>query len=66
MIHKTILLPVEKAAILQQRAEEFGCTFLNVAVSSNNSARVSISGPDDKMVELFELIGEHIDGSEEN
>ena len=66
MIHQTILLPVEKAAILQQRAEEFGCTLLNVAVSANSSARVSVSGPDDKMIELFELIGEHIDGSKEN
>lgn len=66
MIHKAILLPVEKAAILQQRAEEFGCTLLNVAVSANRTARVSIKGPDDKMAELFELIGEHIDGSEKN
>lgn len=57
---------MEKAAILQKRAEEFGCTFLNVAVSVNRSAQVSISGPDNKMAELFELIGEHIDGSEEN
>lgn len=62
MIHKTILLPAEKAATIQQRAKEFDCVVLNVAVS----ARISVTGPDDKMVELFELVGEHIDGSEEN
>lgn len=66
MIHKTILLPVEKAATIQQRAKEFDCVVLNVALSANNSAQISVTGPDDKMVELFELIGEHIDGSEEN
>ena len=57
---------MEKAATIQKRAKEFDCVVLNVAVSANNSAQVSVTGPDDKMVELFELVGEHIDGSEEN
>lgn len=66
MIHKTILLPLEKAAIIQQRAEEFGCVVLNVAVAASDTAKLSVDGPDDQMAELFGLIGERIHGSEKN
>lgn len=66
MIIKTILLPVDKASIIQQRHAEFECTLSELAVASGNKAKVTVSGPNDKMAQLFELIGEHIDGSEEN
>lgn len=58
MIAKTVLLPVEKASKIQQTAGDYNCTVLNVAVSSNNNARVSVSGNDDDMAALFESIGE--------
>ena len=61
MIHKTVLLPIEKAAKVQQTAKDFNCVVLNVAVSSNNNARVSVSGDDDDMKALFESIGESVE-----
>ena len=61
MIHKTVLLPVEKASKMQQTAKDFNCVVLNVAVSSNNNARVSVTGDDDDMKALFESIGESVE-----
>jgi len=61
MIHKTVLLPVEKAAKIQDTAGDFNCTLLNVAVATNNHARVSVSGDDDDMKALFESIGETLE-----
>lgn len=61
MIHKTVLLPIEKAAKVQQTAKDFNCVVLNVAVSSNNNARVSVCGDDDDMKALFESIGESVE-----
>lgn len=60
MIHKTVLLPVEKAAKIQDNAKDFNCTLLNIAVATNNHARVSVSGDDDDMKALFESIGESL------
>lgn len=61
MIHKTVLLPVKKAAKMQQTAKDFNCVVLNVAVSSNNNARITVSGDDDDMKALFESIGESLE-----
>lgn len=61
MIYKTVLLPVEKAAKIQHTAENFNCKLLNLAVSANKHARVSVSGHDDDMKALFESIGETLE-----
>lgn len=61
MIHKTVLLPVEKAAKIQDTAENFNCKLLNVAVATNKHARVSVSGNDDDIKALFESIGETVE-----
>lgn len=61
MIHKTVLLPIEKAVKIQDTAGDFNCTLLNVAVATNNHARVSVSGDDDDMKALFESIGETVE-----
>ena len=60
MIRITTILPVEKAGIVQERCSEFECQLINIAVTSNSSARVTLSGPEDKMHELFELIDEEL------
>lgn len=66
MIIKTILLPADKASIIQQRHAEFECILSELAVASDNKAKVTVSGPDDKMAQLFELIGETIYGSKKD
>lgn len=66
MIIKTILLPIDKASTVQQRHAEFECTLSELAVASGNKAKVTVSGPDDKMAQLFELIGESIYGSKKD
>lgn len=60
MIIKTILLSVDKASTIQQRYAEFECTLSEFIVASGNKAKVTVSGPDDKMAQLFELIGEPV------
>lgn len=66
MVIKTILTPVDKASIIQQKHAEFECTLSELAVASGNKAKVTVSGPDDKMAKLFELIGESIHGSKKD
>lgn len=66
MIIKTIPLPIDKASIIQQRHVEFECTLSELAVASGNKAKVTVSGPNDKMAQLFELIGESIYGSKKD
>jgi len=61
MVHKTVLLPIEKAAQVQQTAKDFNCVVLNVAVSSNNNARISVTGEEEDMKALFESIGETLE-----
>ena len=61
MIHKTVLLPVEKAVKIQNTAKDFNCTVLNIAVAGQDTARVSVSGDDDDMKALFESIGETVE-----
>lgn len=66
MIIKTILLPIDKASIIQQKHAEFECTLSELAIASDNKAKVTVSGPDDRMAQLFELIGEPIYGSKKD
>lgn len=66
MIIKTILLLIDKASVIQQRHAEFECTLSELAVASGNKEKVTVSGPDDKMAQLFELIGESIYGSKKD
>lgn len=61
MIHKTVLLPVEKAAKLQKSAGDFNCVVLNVAVSWNNNIHISVAGNDDDVKALFESICESVE-----
>lgn len=61
MIHKTVLLPVEKASKIQNTAKDFNCVVLNIAVAGQDTARVSVSGDDDDMKALFESIGETVE-----
>lgn len=61
MIHKTVLLPVEKASKIQNTAKDFNCVVLNIAVAGQDTARVSVSGDDDDMKALFESIGESVE-----
>lgn len=64
MIRITIILPAEKAGIIQNRHADFDCTLQDVAVTSNLSAKVTLIGSKDKMKELFELIGEELPSEE--
>lgn len=61
MIHKTVLLPVEKVVKIQNTANDFNCTVLNIAVAGQDTARVSVSGDDDDMKALFESIDESVE-----
>ena len=61
MIHKNVLLPNEKAVKIQNTANDFNCTVLNIAVAGHDTARVSVSGDDDDMKALFESIGESVE-----
>ena len=61
MIHKTVLLPVEKVVKIQNTANDFNCAVLNIAVAGQDTARVSVSGDDDDMKALFESIGETVE-----
>ena len=66
MIIKTILIPTDKAAIIQQLYAEFECQLSEVAIASGNKAKVTVSGPDEKMAQLFDLIGENVYASKKN
>lgn len=66
MITKTILLPVDKAAIIQQRHAEFECHLIELGLASQQRAKVTVLGPDEKMVQLFELIGETVHENKES
>lgn len=61
MIHKTVLLPVEKVVKIQNTAKDFNCAVLNIAVAGQDTARVSVSGDDDDMKALFESIDETVE-----
>lgn len=58
MTIKTILLPVEKAAFVQNNAAEYGCNLVELAIAGNNSAKVTVTGEDDNVKKLFDEIGE--------
>ena len=58
MTIKTILLPVEKAAFIQQNASEYGCNLVELAIAGNNSAKVTVTGEDENVKKLFDEIGE--------
>lgn len=64
MIRITVILPAEKAGIVQKRHADFDCTLQGIAVTSDMSAKVTLIGPEDKMKELFELIGEELPSEE--
>lgn len=58
MTIKTILLPVDKAAFIQNNAAEYGCNLVGIAVAGNTSAKVTVSGENENMKKLFDQIGE--------
>ncbi len=58
MTIKTILLPVDKAAFIQNNAAEYGCNLVGISVAGNNSAKVTVSGKNENMKKLFDQIGE--------
>lgn len=58
MTIKTELLPAEKAAFIQQHCAEYNCTLVEIGVSGTNSAKVTVSGPDEDIKRLFDEIGE--------
>lgn len=55
---KTILLPMEKAAIIQEKHDQFNCELREMGIVSNMSAKVTIAGQDNDVKHLFESIGE--------
>ena len=61
MIVKNALLHIEKAGQVQQTAKDFNCVILNVAVSSNNNVRISVTGEEEDLKALFESIGETLE-----
>lgn len=64
MIRITVILPAEKAGIIQNRHADFDCTLQGIAITSNMSAKVILDGPENKMRELFGLIGEELPSEE--
>ena len=58
MTIKTVLLPSDKAAFIQNHASEYGCTLTDIAVAGNNTAKVTVSGDDENIKKLFDEIGE--------
>lgn len=61
MIHKTILLPLEKAKQIQNAARKYNCVVLDAAIAQDNCANISVAGNDDDMKALFGTIGENIE-----
>ena len=62
MITKTIIISTADAAILWDKQSEFGCEITESKPFSAYSFKVTASGPEDKMVDFFNLIGERIYG----
>ena len=58
MTIKTILLPTDKAAFIQQHCAEYGCTLIEIGVAGNNSAKVTVQGDDENVKRLFDQIAE--------
>lgn len=58
MTFKTILLPVEKAAFIQKNASEYGCELVEIAVAGDNKAKVTVTGEEENIKNLFDEIGE--------
>ena len=58
MTIKTILLPTDKAAFVQQNCAEYGCTLVEIGVAENNTAKVTVQGDDENVKRLFDQIGE--------
>lgn len=52
------LILAEKAGQIQKTVGDFNCTLDGIAISSNNMAKVSVSGEDSDVQALFESIGE--------
>ena len=57
MIIKTILLPIEKAVILQNQCSEYECTVIR-SLAAENKIRVTISGKEKDVNKLLALIDE--------
>ena len=58
MTIKTIVLPTDKAAFIQQHCAEYGCTLVEIGVAGNHTAKVTVSGESGNVEKLFEQIGE--------
>ena len=58
MTIKTILLPTDKAAFIQQHCAEYDCVLIEIGVAGNNSAKVTVQGDDENVKRLFNEIGE--------
>lgn len=58
MTIKTTLLPTDKAAFIQQHCADYGCALIEIGVSGNNTAKVTVQGDDENVKRLFNEIGE--------
>ena len=58
MTIKTIVLPTDKAAFIQQHCDEYDCVLIEIGVAGNNSAKVTVQGDDENVKRLFNEIGE--------
>lgn len=56
MTIETILTSYENAGILQDHCTEYDCT-VNVSVTSENKAKVTIGGEQENVEKLLNLIG---------
>ena len=53
----TTILPVKKARFIQNHCAEYGCDLIKIAISEDDSAKVTISGDDRNVKKLFDQIG---------
>lgn len=57
MTIKTILLPAEKSACIQENATKYGCNVIDI-VSKKESDKITVTGEDENVKKLFDEIGE--------
>lgn len=60
MITKTALLPVEKAAQIQNTIGDFHCILQGIALAPKDMAQVVVVGDENNVKALFESIGESV------
>ena len=57
-MEKTVILPIKKAGFVQANVTQYNCTLTEIAVAGPDLAKVTVTGEDENVKELFDQIGE--------